>query len=86
MKMLPLTQFAEILQKYQEQMNEDFNELVTAAQVIGRRPNYLTLDENGYYHVQASGKIDEVINSVNDSLNRLLRIKRQRDGFGSTPV
>lgn len=77
--MLPLTKFSEILTSYKEQMNNDFDELITASNLIGQRPNYLTVDEHGYYHLQASGKIEEVITATEYNLERLKRIKQQRD-------
>jgi len=77
--MLPLTRFKEMLELYKAQTLEDFDELIGAAEVIGARPNYLTVDEQGYYHVQASGNIDEVIASLQKQLEKLQRIKAQRD-------
>ena len=60
-------------------MAGDFDELIAAADLVGQRPNYLTVDENGYYHLQASGNIDEVIKAVEQQLDRIKRIKAQRD-------
>lgn len=77
--MLPLIRFKEMLELYKAQAMEDFDELIGAADIIGARPNYLTVDEQGYYHVQASGKIDEVIASLKGQLEKLQRIKAQRD-------
>jgi len=76
---LPLTKFSEILREYKRQMNEDYDELIAASDLIGGRPNYLTVDEHGFYHLQASGKIEEVIRATEDQLERLKRIKNQRD-------
>lgn len=77
--MLPLTKFRDMLQAYQAQMNEDMNELVNAADLVGSRPNYLVVDEHGYYHYQTSGTITEVLASVEKILEKLQRIKAQRD-------
>jgi hypothetical protein len=68
-----------MLQAYQAQMNEDMNELVNAADLVGSRPNYLVVDEHGYYHYQTSGTIQEVVASVEKMLEKLNRIKAQRD-------
>lgn len=68
-----------MLENYQAQMNEDFDELINAAHLVGSRPNYLTLDEHGFFHVQASGKIEEVIASLKEHLARLERIKTQKE-------
>lgn len=77
--MLPLTKFRDMLQAYQAQMNEDMSELVNAADLVGSRPNYLVVDEHGYYHYQTSGTIYEVVASVEKMLEKLNRIKAQRD-------
>ncbi len=77
--MLPLSKFGDMLKAYQAQMNEDMNELVNAAELIGGRPNYLVVDEHGYYHYQTSGTINEVLSSVEKMLEKLQRIKAQRD-------
>lgn len=77
--MLPLIRFHEMLRLYKEQMNEDFDELMSAAEIIGARPNYLTVDEHGFYHVQASGNIDEVLHALQLQKEKLERIKAQRD-------
>ena len=78
--MLPLTKFSEILRTYRDQALEDYNELISAADLVGSRPNYLTVDEQGFFHLQASGRIEEVIKATEDNLARLQRIKKQRDG------
>ena len=77
--MLPLSNFARMLCAYKDQHSNDMNELIAAADLIGQRPNYLTVDEHGYYHLQASGTIEEVIKALEDNLARLNRIKLQRD-------
>ena len=76
---LPLIRFKEMLETYKEQMDTDMNELIGAAEIIGSRPNYLTVDEHGFYHVQASGSIDQVLDALNKQLEKLTRIKAQRD-------
>jgi hypothetical protein len=77
--MLPLSNFSIMLRTYRDQMHEDYSELIAAADLIGGRPNYLTVDEHGYYHLQASGNIDEVIKAITDQLEKLKRIKAQKD-------
>lgn len=68
-----------MLQTYKEQINNDMNELVAAATLIGTRPNYLTVDEQGYYHLQASGTLEQCIKATEDNLAKLNRIKEQKD-------
>lgn len=61
-------------------MNSDFNELVMAADLLGERPNYFTMDERGQFHAQASGQLDEVIRALKHHLSKLENIKTQKDG------
>lgn len=75
--MLPLTKFSEILREYQRQMNDDFEELITASDLLGNRPNYLVADEKGQFLVQVSGTAEECIDAIEGHLVRLKRIKKQ---------
>ncbi len=77
--MLPLIKFRDMLDNYKNQFMEDMDELIGAAHIIGARPNYLTVDEHGYYHVQASGTIKDVITALEQQLGKLNRIQAQRD-------
>lgn len=64
---------------YQEQMNEDFNELVLGADLLSSRPNYLTVDEHGNYHIQVSGTLNEVLEALEKQLEKIKRIKAQKE-------
>ena len=77
--MLPLIRFRDMLASYKEQLNEDMDELINAAEIIGSRPNYLTVDEHGFYHVQASGTIDQVLHALEKQLEKLNRIRAQKE-------
>ena len=68
-----------MLTTHKQQLDMDFDELIAAADIIGSRPNYLTVDEHGFYHVQASGDIKEVIYALEKQLEKLNRIKAQKD-------
>jgi hypothetical protein len=76
---LPLIRFKEMLEVHRDQMNEDFNELIGAAEIVGARPNYLTVDEHGFYHVQASGTLDQVLYALEKQTEKLNRIKAQKE-------
>lgn len=84
--MLPLKKFGEMLTTTKEQMIEDMNELINAATLISQRPNYLTVDEHGFYHLQASGDIGEMVTVVEQQLAKLKRIKEQRDKIDRKPI
>ena len=75
--MLPLIRFREMLMLYKQQMDEDFSELINAAEIIGARPNYLLFDESGHYHIQASGTLDEVMSALEKQLEKLNAIKQR---------
>lgn len=75
----PLTRFKTVIENIQAELNEELEEIKMTADLLSSRPNYLTVDESGYYHVQASGNIDEVIYTLQELLNKLGRIKSYRD-------
>lgn len=79
MIILPLIKFRDMLQTYKEQIDNDMTELIAAATLIGSRPNYLTVDEQGYYHLQASGTLEQCIKATEENLAKLNRIKAQKD-------
>jgi hypothetical protein len=77
--MLPLIRFKEMLEACKAQIESDLGEMVAAAELVGGRPNYLMVDEGGYYHIQASGNIDEVVAVLEKQLSRVKRIKEQQE-------
>ena len=77
--MLPLIRFKELLETMKDQFTQDMDELIGGATIIGTRPNYLTVDEQGFYHVQASGTSTEVIEALEKLLEKVKRIQVQKD-------
>lgn len=75
----PLTRFRDMLMLYKKQMEEDFDELIMSAEIICSRPNYVLMDETGYYHLQASGTLEEVVAVLQKQLEKLEKIKTQKD-------
>lgn len=75
----PLARFKTILETTKAQLIEDLDEMIMTTDIINQRPNYITVDEQGHYHVQASGNIDEVVMTLNKLLDKLERIKKYRD-------
>lgn len=78
--MIPLSKFRDILTANKDQMTADYDELIMAADLLGSRPNYFTMDDNGLFHAQASGPIDEVIRALEHHLSKLKRIKEHKEG------
>lgn len=79
-KMLPLDKFEEILTAFKEQMSADYDELINAAHLLGSRPNYFTMDDNGLFHAQASGSLEECIRALEHHLGKLKKIKAAKEG------
>lgn len=77
--MIPVARFADLVRTYKEQLDIDFGELQMAADLMGQRPNYMTMDEQGMFHAQASGPLDEVIRALKHHLERLERIQLQKN-------
>lgn len=77
--MLPLSRFKEVITTYRDQMLSDYNELIMAAELVGSRPNYLLMDEHGFYHAQASGTLEEVIMHLHKQLDKLEKLQTQKD-------
>jgi len=78
--MIPLTRFADLLRTYKEQVVADYDEIIMAADLLGSRPNYFTMDEHGNFHAQASGPLDECIRALQHHLSKLIKIKEQKEG------
>lgn len=78
--MVPLSKFEEILTAYKDQMLADYEELINAAHLLGSRPNYFTMDDNGQFHAQASGSLDECIRALEHHLGKLKKIKEAKEG------
>lgn len=76
--MIPTARFAELVKTYKLQLDEDFGELQMAADLMAQRPNYMSMDDVGMFHAQASGPIDEVVRALKHHLERLERIQLQQ--------
>jgi hypothetical protein len=50
-----------------------------AANLLGDRPNYFTMDEHGQFHAQASGTLDECIRALEHHIAKLKKIKEQKE-------
>ncbi len=70
-----------MIRNYQEQIHADLGELADAADILAARPHHLALDEKGYYHVQSSGTLEEVIPAVEGLLEKLKRIKQSKESY-----
>lgn len=76
--MLPLARFTEALQGYKEEMTQHFDDLILAASLVSKRTNVIHRDDNGLFAVQVSGTLEECIDTLENMLVRLKKIKEQR--------
>ena len=78
--MTPFHKFLNGLHSVQHDFNEEMDELVGFAEVMARRQeNSIDLDEHGFFYVTSAGKIEDVIPTMEHQLQRLKRIKEQKD-------
>lgn len=77
--MLPLSRFVEALEAYKAEVGQNFDELIMAADLIAKKTNTITREDNGSFYVQATGTLDECINTLSVMLNKLKKIKEQQE-------
>lgn len=77
--MSPFQQFVNGLKAARMDMNEMLDELTAFSEVMARKSNSIEMDENGMWYVTASGNIEEVIHTIYLQLDKLERIKKQKD-------
>lgn len=77
--MLPFKRFTEALAGYKEEFDRQFDDLINAADLISKKTNVIEREDNGTYLIQASGQLDEVINTLENMLKRLRKIKETND-------
>lgn len=78
-RMTPFAQFCNGLYCIRTELTEQIDELITFAEVMKLKQNCIEMDDNGYLYVTASGPVEEVITIMHSQLERLERIKRQKD-------
>lgn len=77
--MLPLLNFRDMLSRCKAQIDEDMDELILGAQLIGQRENYLLVDEKGNYFFQVAGTLPQLIEATTHLLERLKRLQQQKE-------
>lgn len=78
-RVTPFQQFCNGLHHVRQDFNMQMDEMLAFAEVMARKQNSIELDENGQFYVTACGTIDEIIPVVQQQLERLERIKKQKD-------
>lgn len=77
--MTPFQRFRNGLHQMREDTNELLNEMIAFAEVMSQKRNTVELDENGFFYVTASGTLEEIIPVMYKQLEKLERIKTQKD-------
>lgn len=77
--MMPLDKFCRGLFAAQTEFNEAMDEIRAFAEVLANRKNTLDMDEDGFFYVTAHGPLEELIPTVEKQLEKLKRIKKQKD-------
>ena len=77
--MTPFRRFCNGLHQVRADFNEQLDEMLAFAEVMARKQNAVELDENGFFYVTAAGPLEEIIPVLHQQIEKLERIKRQRD-------
>jgi type II secretory pathway component PulF len=67
------------IQHFRNEINDELDEMLTFAEVMARQQNMITVDENGIFFSTASGSLDEIIPTLTQQIEKLERIRRQRN-------
>lgn len=79
--MTPYRQLRNGLQQIRQDSNELLDEAIAFAEVMAMKQNSIELDEKGIFFVTASGTLEDVIPTLYKQLEKLERIKQQKDGI-----
>jgi hypothetical protein len=77
--MLPLKRFVDALMAYKAEVDQNFDELIMAADLIAKKTNTITREDNGAFHIQVTGTLDECINTLTVMLHKLKKTKEQQE-------
>lgn len=77
--MTPYRQLRNGLQQIKQDSDELLDEAIAFAEVMAMKQNSIEVDEKGFYFVTASGPLEDVIPTMYKMLDRLERIKKQKD-------
>jgi hypothetical protein len=75
----PFRRFCNGLHQIRKETNEQIDEILSFAEVMALKQNCVELDENGVFYVSSAGTIDEVIPVMHAQLERLQRIREERN-------
>lgn len=77
--MTPFRRFCNGLHQVRADFNEQLDEMLAFAEVMAMKQNCVELDENGFFYVTAAGPLEEIIPVMYKQIEKLERIKKQKD-------
>ena len=77
--MLPLSRFVNALGAYKAEMDQQFDELIMAADLIAKKNNVIQREDDGTFFIQATGSLNECIDTLSVMLKKLEKIKATRE-------
>jgi hypothetical protein len=78
-RMTPFRRFTNGLHQIRSDFNEQLDEMLAFSEIMAMKQNAVELDENGFFYVTASGPIEEIIPIMYKQIEKLERIKKQKD-------
>jgi hypothetical protein len=77
--MTPFRRFCNGLHHVRNEFINEIDEMLAFAEVMAMKQNSIELDENGFFYSTAAGPLDEIIPVLHKQIEKLERIKTQRD-------
>lgn len=77
--MTPFKRFCNGLKGVRSEFNEQLDEMLAFAEIMSQKSNTVELDENGFFYVTASGTLEEILPTLKKQLEKLERIKKQKE-------
>lgn len=75
----PFRRFTNGLRHVKSEFLENIDEMLAFAEVMAMKQNCIELDDNGVFYVSAAGPVDDVISVLYQQIERLERIRNQRN-------
>ena len=79
--MTAVQRFLNGLNAIKTEFNAEIEELIAYAEVMARKQNSVDLDEQGFFYVTATGPLEEVIPTMEKQLQKLERIRAQKNAM-----
>lgn len=77
--MTPFQRFNNGLRHLKQEVLENVDEMLAFSEVMALKQNCIELDDNGSFYVTCSGPLEHVIPIMHQQLERLERIKKEKE-------